>query len=386
MRRRSEIIPIAPLFLTLCIGVLCAGQSQTGVTASVVQSIEAARSAIIADPGSQTARLSLAELYLRAGRNQDAIETLKDLLQRHPESGDTLRLLALAYARKEDYPSAKEAAEQALRFSPNHAPTIEVLALAHAGLQDEAGAERLFREALKLDPNSIEANYQLGLLFVRAHKNLPDAIRFLEKARTTKPDLTGIDLALGSAYLENGKPLQAITFLQSATRSDTDPAEAYYLLASAFRQQSQPDQATRALASFNTAKKSSAARRAREMQAQADYQQGVNLLANSDNLDGAYLALSKAAAQLLDFDPAYYRMAQVAYLKHDLAGAESSIRHALTLNPFEPEYYFVLARCLEESDPSAALVAIESAVKLKPGVADFEELQRTLRDLKPASR
>jgi protein O-GlcNAc transferase len=381
MRRGSEIILIAPLLMALC-----AGQTQTGALDSAIRSIETARSAVVAAPASQMARISLAELYLRVGRNQDAVETLKDFVQTHPESGNTLRLLALAYARKEDYPNAKEAAEHALRLSPDHAPTIEVLAMAHAGLQDEAGAERLFRQALNLDPKSVEANYQLGLLLVRAHKNLPDAIRFLEKARTAKPDLTGIDLALGAAYLENGRPLQAISFLQTATRSDTDPAEAYYLLASAFRQGNRPDQAERALAAFNAAKRSAAARRASEMQAQADYQQGVNLLTNSENLDGAYSALAKAAAQLPGFDLAYYRMAQVAYLKHDLAGALSSIRHAIILNPLEPEYYFVLARCLEESDPGAALAAIDSAVKLKPGVADFEELRQTLRGLKPASR
>ena len=385
MRRRSRIILIAPLLLALC-----AGQTKTGSLDSAIRSIEAARSAVISDPSSQIARLSLAELYLRGGRNQDAIETLRDFLQAHPDSLDTLRLLALAYVRKEDYANAKEAAEQALRVSPEnapaHAPTVEVLAMAHAGLQDEAGAERLFRQALTLDPKSVEANYQLGLLLVRAHKNLPDAIRFLEKARTAKPGLTGIDLALGAAYLEGGNPLQAISFLQSATKSDTDPAEAYYLLASAFRQENQPAQADQALAAFNAVKKSSAARRAREMQAQADYQQGVNLLTNSDNLDGAYSALSKAAAQLPDFDLAYYRMAQVAYLKRDIAGALGSIRHAINLNPLEPEYYFVLARCLEESDPRAALEAIESAVRLKPGVADFEELRQTLRDLKPPSR
>ena len=381
MRRGSEIILIAPLLVTLC-----AGQTRTSALDSTIQSLEMARNAVAAAPASESARLSLGELYLRSGRNQDAIETLRDYLQAHPASGNALSLLALAYVRKEDYPNANEAAEKALRISPDQAPTVEVLAMAHAGMQDEAGAERLFRQALNLDPKSVEANYQLGLLLVRAHKNLPDAIRFLEKARTAKPDLTGIDLALGAAYLENGKPLQAISFLQSATGSDTDPAEAYYLLASAFRQGNQPDQAERALAAFNAAKRSSAARRASEMQAQADYQQGVNLLTNSDNLDGAYSALSKAAAQLPDFDLAYYRMAQVAYLKHDLAGALSSIRHALNLNPLEPEYYYVLARCLEESDPRAALAAIESAVKLKPGVADFEELRQTLRDLKPASR
>jgi len=381
MRRGSEIILIAPLLLALCWG-----QTRSAALDSTIQSLEAARNAVVASPASESARLSLGEVYLKSGRNQDAVETLTDYLRGHPQSGSALRLLASAYVRKEDYPHAREAAERALRRAPDQAATMEVLAMAYAGMQDEAGAERLFRQALGLDPKSIEANYQLGLLFVRAHKNLPDAIRFLEKARSLKPDLTGIDLSLGAAYLESGRPPQAIPFLQSAAKSDADPAEAYYLLASAFRQANQPIKADQALAAFNSAKKAAAASRARQMQAQADYQQGVNLLANSDNLDGAYSALSKAAAQLPDFDLAYYRMAQVAYLKHDSAGALNSIRHAIQLNPLEPEYYFVLARCLEASDPRAALEAIDDAVRLKPGVPDFEELRQTLKGVKPAVR
>jgi len=49
------------------------------------------------------------------------------------------------------------------------------------------------------------------------------------------------------------------------------------------------------------------------------------------------------------------------------------------LNAFEPEYYFVLARCLEDSDPQAALEAIEKAVSFRPGVQDFEDLRRELK-------
>jgi tetratricopeptide (TPR) repeat protein len=381
MRRISEIILIASLSLPLC-----AVQAQTSARDSTVKSIEAAQSTLAAAPDSEGARLSLAELYLKAGRNGDAVATLKDYADAHSQSVKALRLLALAYVRKEDYPNAKDAADQALRMSPNDAPNIEVLAMAHAGMQDTDMAERLFLQALKLDLNSVEANYQLGLLYVRDHKSIPDAIRFLEKARTAQPNLTGIDLALGSAYLESGDLRQAVSFLQSAAKADTGAAEAYYLLASAWVRLNQPDKAEAALGAFNTAKKAAAGQRAREMQAQADYQQGVNLLSNSDNLDAACSALAKAAAALPDFDPAYYRMAQVKYLQGDLGGALTSIRHALSLNPLEPEYYFVLARCLEDNDRTAALQAIESAARLKPGVADFEELLQSLRRTEPTER
>ena len=80
-----------------------------------------------------------------------------------------------------------------------------------------------------------------------------------------------------------------------------------------------------------------------------------------------------------------YRMAQVSYLKGDLQDALASIRRALQLNPLEPEYYYVLARCLEDTDPRAALEAIQKAVGFRPGVPDFEDLLRELNS-KAASK
>ena len=90
----------------------------------------------------------------------------------------------------------------------------------------------------------------------------------------------------------------------------------------------------------------------------------------------------KFQREMPGLDAGYYRMAQIRYLKGDLNGASSLIREALRLNALEPEYYYVLARCLESSDPHRALDAVRTAVALRPGVADFQELLRTLEDKK----
>jgi tetratricopeptide (TPR) repeat protein len=73
-------------------------------------------------------------------------------------------------------------------------------------------------------------------------------------------------------------------------------------------------------------------------------------------------------------------MAQVSYLKGDLPNALTSIREALRLNPLEPEYYYVLARSLEDTDPKGALDAIEKALNFRPGVPDFEDLRKELKN------
>ncbi len=296
--------------ILLALFSLCAAGLQTDAPADrdPLQAIEAARRLLRETPDSEGNRLSLAALYLKAGRNQDAVQILQEYLQSHPNSRKALRVLAVAYLRKEDYSPASDTAERALRVGPRDSAGIQVLAMAKLGLQETALAERLLLEALQLDPNSVEADFQLGLLYTRQHRNLPEAIRLLEKARTLQPNLAGINTALGSAFLGSGNARQAASSLETAVQLAPNDTEAYYLLASAYRQLQNEDKAEAALTAFNASKKAEADRRARQMRSQADYQEGVDLLSNSDQLDKAYAALAKAANELPTFDPAYYRM------------------------------------------------------------------------------
>lgn len=343
-----------------------------------LSAIESAQRKFRRAPNLESNTLALASLYLKIGQNRPAVDILKSYLQSHPEAPKSLRLLALAYLRAEDYSVATKTAERALRVGGQDAGTLEVLGMSELGLQSNASAERHLSEALKLDSNSPEANLQLGLLWAKERRNLPEAIRLLERARSLQPHTPGTYAALGSAYLATGNPQKAVGYLENAIKLAPEVAEPYYLLANARRDLHEEGKADEALAAFNSHKKQEADRRALEMRGRADYEEGVNLLSNSDQLDKAYAALQKASGAMPYFDPAYYRLAQVSYLKGDVPNALASIRQALKLNPFEPEYYFVLARCLEESDPKAALAAVEKAISYRPGVQDFEELRQEL--------
>ena len=375
MNYRMNLARVLILFTLTCFPVVPQAQQQDAELA-----IEAAQTAVLDHPDVESNRLQLASLYLKAGQNPGAIRTLQAWLNLHPDATGALRLVAVAYLRSEAYSSAKAAAEKALRFGPRDSASLEVLAMAQLGLQSAGDAERLFQEALKLNPNSPEGNLQLGLLYSKQRANLPEAIRLLEKAHALQPKLAGTCAALGSAYLEAGNARQAAASLELAVQLDPVGAAPYYLLASAYKRLHDEQKATSALAAFQIRKKAEAEGRAQEMRSRADYEAGVNLLSNTDQLDQAYLLLQKAAGERPVFDAAYYRMAQVSYLKGDLTHALGSIQKALTLNPLEPEYYYVLARCLQEADPHGAFAAIEKAIALRPGVSDFEDLLRELKN------
>jgi tetratricopeptide (TPR) repeat protein len=364
-------------FIVLIFAISAAAQNRADPDS--LRSIEAAQRALRENPDAEDNRVTLAALDLRAGQNRSAVELLSPWVKLHTEATQALRLLATGYLRGDNFAEAKTTASQALERGPRDAATLVLLAMSQLGLQETADAEKLLLEAQKRDPDSLEANLQLGLLYSKQQRNLPDAIRALRKAKALQPDLAGTSAALGSALLASGDVRGAATELEAAVRLAPETAEPYYLLASAFRALHEDEKSAAALAAFNTRKRAEADLRAREMRGRADYEEGVNLLSNTDKLDDAYAALARSARELQDFDAAYYRMAQVSYLKGDMRSALVSIREALRLNPWEPEYYYVLARCLQESDPQAARDAVGKAIAFRPGVPDFEELLRELK-------
>jgi tetratricopeptide (TPR) repeat protein len=243
--------------------------AQNLVDGETLHPLEAAQKAVHAEPDSETNRLDLASRYLKAGWNRSAVDTLKVYLQVHPDAPSTLRLISVAYLREDDYAAAKDAAERALRFGPRDSAGVQILAMAQLGLGATNSAETLFREALQLDPRSVEANLQLGLLYTKQRKNLNEAIRLLEKARSLQPNVAETYPALGSALLQSGNARQAAGYLETAIRLAPDSADAYYVLATAYRQLHDDAKADATLASFNAHKKADADQRAREMRSRA---------------------------------------------------------------------------------------------------------------------
>jgi tetratricopeptide (TPR) repeat protein len=334
-----------------------------------VAGILKAHQAVVDSPDAEAPRLELATLYLGLGQNRPASDLLLEYTKVHPKSMGALRLLALSYLREENYTAAKDYAQHV----PGDAAATEVLGMAQLGLQDSKAAALSFQKAIQLDPNLADASFQLGLLYVNARENMPEAIRLLEKARSLKPDIAGIHTALGSAFLQSGKPSEAAAELETAVKLDPESAESFYQLADAYRKLNRAPDADKALTRFSGLSRKRADDRARDMRSRSAYEQGMNLLTNTDELDKAYAFFEQAAGEA-----SYYRMAQILYLKGDDAAALKRIREAIRLNPLEAEYYFVLARCLQSSDKAAALSAVHTAMGLHPGVPDFAELEAEL--------
>jgi tetratricopeptide (TPR) repeat protein len=217
------------------------------------------------------------------------------------------------------------------------------------------------------------------MLYARRPDTLEQARASFERALGAgyrKPDVLK---NLGSVEIKLGRFSEAVEHLQAALDSAPDYAEAYFLLADGLRKSGQAGQSAEAMKRFQSLNAAAADRKQRETRGQDLYQQGMDLLSKED-LGKAYEAFRQAVEISPQLDSAHYRMAQIDNLSGNNRRALESIRQALQLNPFEPEFYFVLARCLEDTDVAGALDAAAKAVSLNPAVADFHNLAGMLFD------
>jgi len=139
---------------------------------------------------------------LDAGKPQEAIAALKEVLEQNPDNYGVWFNLGVAYGM--------------------------------AGQDDEAVTA--FRKVLALEPKLYEAQLNLAQVLLR-QKKYSDAIPFLTQAVEQKPQEIRPQLMLGKVLLATGKPAEAEARFKAVTALDGKQAEAFLLLSRALSAQ-----------------------------------------------------------------------------------------------------------------------------------------------------
>jgi protein O-GlcNAc transferase len=339
----------------------------------VLDQFLAAQKAYAADSKSEDRLVAVVSILYERNRNGDAIRLLEPFVKAYPLASRAKLFLALGYAREEKYEQAKTLATQVVTQLPGNYYAHHILGLSLFGLNEFDDAERRFKKAVSLKADFADSFFELGLLYSRNPSALQQAQTSYEQAVALGYSNAEIFRNLGSVKIKRGKFEEAILDLNKAIALNPAYADAYFQLADVLRKSGKAEEAAEASRRFQALEASSLEKKEREIKSQALYEQGMNLL-QKDDLGNAYHTFKSAAETLPQFDTAFYRLAQLEYLHDDINQAVVDIRHALELNPFEPEYYFVLSRCLEDTDVRLAIDAAEKAISLNGGVADFHGL------------
>jgi hypothetical protein len=116
--------------------------------------IEELRRRVLADPAS-IAFAALAEEFRRVGRNEDAIETCRTGLQRHPAYLSARVTLGRALIETGDYDGAREELETVLRSAPENLAAIRGLATIHERLGHSSEMDPHLADIMKTHAESI---------------------------------------------------------------------------------------------------------------------------------------------------------------------------------------------------------------------------------------
>lgn len=172
------------------------------------------------DPSFHAAELGRAEALRRSGREDAAIEVLRQLTKSHGELplihvtlADTLRGLEMFEASLKPYNDAL-----ALIDEPDEQHWIIYFArgISHERTGQWEKAEADFRRALELRPEQPQVMNYLGYSFLEMQTNLDEALDLIERAVALRPDSGYIIDSLGWGLYRLGRYAEAVDHMEKA--------------------------------------------------------------------------------------------------------------------------------------------------------------------------
>lgn len=181
--------------------------------------------ALVINPQFHAARFTRAVLYYEKGRTEDSIADLKLVLAKEPDNFRALDVLGQDYTRLERYPEASAALGRAAQLAPKDAKILTHYAhvLTRMGRKEES--EKVLADFRAYAPE--EGHRPNHGLF--DYLNLPPDQQYakymenLQRNITLRPNDPKLRLQLGKAYLDQGKPGEAIEAFRVARKLTSDP-------------------------------------------------------------------------------------------------------------------------------------------------------------------
>lgn len=168
----------------------------------------------------QEARLREVWALEALGRSGEALDRLRDLLTRSPETPDAVSALANLLRQRNELKEAITQYSRALSLIEEETERHWVLYYARAIAYDQTGdwihAESDLLHALKLSPGQPDVLNYLGYSWVDRGTNLKDAHAMLEEAVSLRPNDGYIVDSIGWSHYKTGNLDQAVHFLERA--------------------------------------------------------------------------------------------------------------------------------------------------------------------------
>jgi tetratricopeptide (TPR) repeat protein len=178
-----------------------------------------------------TLRKSLAQLYVRMGRMDDALEEVDKALKEDPDDTDLLQLRGGILAAKHETDAAIETYKKIIALSPpDHEDSYVLIASLYAQSGNLAGAKDILKQLVSKNPNSFFGYYYLGRMS-EAGGDAAGAEQNYKKALSVNPDAEGVNLDLARVYGAQKRFPEAIELCRRVVDENPKNAAARNLLA-----------------------------------------------------------------------------------------------------------------------------------------------------------
>ena len=175
--------------------------------------------AVRIDPKFVEGWVNLGYLRAEAGRTKEAVEALEVAAKLSPDNAVLHFLRGVCYNQMASYPDAAAAFSRSLELRPKNSEALHGLgvALERQGKIDEAADT--FRQLLTVAPDDTEAMNYLGYMLADHDRDLPEAVRVLERAVSLEPDNGYFQDSLAWALFKRGDAKQAKGHLERAMKA-----------------------------------------------------------------------------------------------------------------------------------------------------------------------
>ena len=168
------------------------------------------------------AQLQIAYILNTQEKYDEAIEVLETAISAHKEKTELYLMLATVYETKKDYVKAMEAAREGLELEPQNVDLIFRLGVILDKSGDKDSCIEEMKKILVINPDHAEALYYIGYTYAEQGIKLDEAMAFIKKAVSLKPESGYILDSLGWVYFQKGLYDEAIHYLEKAARLTSD--------------------------------------------------------------------------------------------------------------------------------------------------------------------
>jgi Tfp pilus assembly protein PilF len=163
-------------------------------------------------------------IKLRQGHNDEAKECFIKALRYNQEEAQAYNNLGYIYMQEGSYGKAHDNFQRALKTNPDYIEARYNLALAFWKMDKKPEAKKELRTIIAINASLADPHYSLGVIEL-SDGNRDDAVEELTRAVQLDPNYSLAWLALGNAYSDAGKYVEAKDAYTSCLRADANSIE-----------------------------------------------------------------------------------------------------------------------------------------------------------------